>query len=131
MADSFTVPGMRKSFGVFAPAAWAPPGRTLYISGQVGSDGEVACVAPGDVRAQTHQLLTNMQKIVEHAGGTMADIASVTVYVTSMANLDAIHEVRAKFFSPPYPSSTLVQVVALVRPELLVEISAIAIVPQK
>lgn len=128
MADSFVVPSMRKPFGVFAVAAWAPPGRTLYISGQVASDGEIACVGLGDIRAQTRQTLTNIQKIVEHAGGCMSDIASMTVHVTSMSYLKEIHEVRAEFFSPPYPASTLVQVVALVRPELLIEITAVAII---
>ena len=93
-----------------------PPGRTLYISGQVAAKPGCDCVGVGDVRAQTRQALDNLREIVEHAGGTMADIASVTVYVTSMSYLGAIHEIRAEYFAPPYPASTLVQVVALVRP---------------
>ncbi|HZP85959.1 MAG TPA: RidA family protein, partial [Burkholderiales bacterium] len=67
---------------------------------------------------------------LEYAGGNMSDIASMTVFVTNMADLAAIHEVRAEFFEQPYPASTLVQVAALVRPELMIEINAVAVVRQ-
>jgi 2-iminobutanoate/2-iminopropanoate deaminase len=63
-------------------------------------------------------------------GGTMGDIQKVTIFVTDMARLMDIHAVRAEFFPPPYPASTLVQVAALVRPEYLIEIEAVAVIPE-
>ena len=62
-------------------------------------------------------------------GGRMSDIAKVTVFITDMTTLDAIHRVRSEFFERPYPASSLVQVVNLVKPEFLIEIEAVAVIP--
>ena len=59
----------------------------------------------------------------------MSDIARVTVYVTEMSTLSEIHEVRADYFQQPYPASTLIQVSRLVRPEYMIEIDAVAVIP--
>lgn len=130
MAEGFDPPGVAKPFGIFSNAALEPEGVRLHISGQVAFDAEGNIVGIGDIRAQTRQVLDNIRTILEAAGGTMADIAQVVVYVTDMSHLAAIHEVRAEYFERPYPASTLVQVSALVRPELLIEISAIAVIPK-
>ena len=130
MADAFDPPGVAKPFGIFSNAAWEPPGRRLHIAGQVGVDADWNVVGDGDMVAQTRQVLTNIKTILESAGGTMDDIVSVIVYVTDMAPLMDIHKVREQFFSKPYPASTLVKVPALVKPEFLIEISAIAVIPE-
>ena len=62
-------------------------------------------------------------------GGTMDDVARVTVYVTDMSGLGQIHEVRGQYFRRPYPASTLVEVKRLVKPEYLIEIDAVAVIP--
>src|SRR5689334_10424524 len=126
MAQGFDPPGVVKPFGAFSNAAWAPSGRMLFISGQVALDEDGKLVGAGDVRAQTEFVLDNVKKILEHAGGSINDVVSVTVYLTRMSDLAACHEVRRRYFSPPYPASTLVQVVALVQPGLLVEVNAVA-----
>jgi enamine deaminase RidA (YjgF/YER057c/UK114 family) len=59
----------------------------------------------------------------------MDDVARVTVYVTDMSGLAQIHEVRAQYFRRPYPASTLVEVKRLVKPEYLIEIDAVAVIP--
>lgn len=104
-------------------------GRLVFIAGQVsaGTDGNV--VGKGDFRAQAQQVFANLKTAVEAAGGTMADIAKINVYVTEMSQLGALREVRQTFFTGPPPASTLVQVVSLARPEYLLEIEAIALVP--
>ncbi len=130
MSDAFNPAGVLAPFGIFSNAAWQPPGRVLHVAGQVAWNEAGEVVGPGDIRAQTRQTRVNVQAIVESVGGTVSDIVSVIVYVTDMTGLDAIHEVRAEFFPKPYPASTLVQVAALVRPELLIEISAVAVVPE-
>ena len=80
--------------------------------------------------AQSRQVLQNLKVILNSVGGEMDDIVSVIVYVTEMEPLMAVHEVRKEFFSEPYPASTLVQVAALVKPEFLIEISAVAVIPE-
>jgi 2-iminobutanoate/2-iminopropanoate deaminase len=126
MADGFNSPGVVKPFGAFSNAAWATRGRLLFISGQVALDELGSVVGVGDVRAQTRFILENIGKILGDAGGSFDDIVSVNVFLTRMSDLAECHEVRRTYFKPPYPASTLVQVVSLVQPELLVEINAVA-----
>jgi 2-iminobutanoate/2-iminopropanoate deaminase len=128
MADGFNAPGTARPFGVFS-SAWQPEGKVLHLSGQVSQDASGTVVGAGDIRAQTRQVLENLRTVLAAAGGTMDDIARVTVYVTDMGGLAQIHEVRAQFFTPPYPASTLVEVKRLVKPEYLIEIEAVAVIP--
>lgn len=130
MAIAFNPPGVAVPFGIFSNAAWQPPGRVLHISGQVGIDENWNVVDPDDMVAQCRQTLINIRSILASVGGVMNDIVSVIVYVTDMAPLMEVHKVREEFFTPPYPASTLVQVAALVKPEFLIEISAVAVVPE-
>ena len=129
MTDGFNAPGVVKPFGIFSGAAWQPEGKVLHISGQVSQEVDGTTVGVGDITAQTRQVLKNIDKILESVGGQMADIAKVTVFVTDMSMLEEIHRVRSEFFDPPYPASSLVQVVGLVDPDFLIEIEAVAVVP--
>ena len=130
MAHGFNTPGVVKPFGIFSTAAWQPPGRVLHLSGQVSQATDGTLVGEGDIVAQARQVLTNLRDVLSSVGGTMADIGKVTIFVTDMTHLMDIHAVRAEFFPPPYPASTLVQVSALVRPEYLIEIEAVAVIPE-
>jgi enamine deaminase RidA (YjgF/YER057c/UK114 family) len=129
MAQAFNTPGVAEPFGIFSGAAWQPQGKVLHISGQTAKDADGNVTGVGDITAQTHQVLGNIKKILEYAGGTMSDIARVTVYVIDMSMLDEIHRVRSEYFSPPYPASTLVQVSRLVHSDYLIEIEAVAVIP--
>lgn len=129
MADAFNAPGVVKPFGIFSSAAWQPPGRVLHISGHVAQDVEGETVGAGDIVVQTRQALTNIQTVLRSVGGEMGDIVKVTVYVTDMSTLADVHAVRAEFFEPPYPASTLVEVSRLVKPEWMIEIEAVAVIP--
>ncbi len=129
MSDAFNTPGAIEPFGIFSSAAWQPEGRVLHISGHVAQDAEGNIVGVGDIRSQTRQTLENIKRVLDSVGGTMSDIAKVTVFVTDMSTLEDIHKVRSEFFDPPYPASSLVEVSRLVRPEYLIEIEAIAVIP--
>ena len=129
MADGFNAPGVVKPFGIFSGAAWQPEGKVLHISGHVSQDPDGNTVAVGDIRAQTRQTLINIQTVLSSVGGEMADIAKVTVFITDMSTLADIHAVRAEFFDPPYPASTLVEVSQLVNAEWMIEIEAVAVIP--
>jgi len=100
--------------------------RLVYVSGQLAFDAQNQLVGKGDVGAQTEQVLKNIQRALDGLGGTMADIVQVTVFVKDMSGLRQIHEARLRFFSPPYPTSTLVAVSDFVNPDALIEINAVA-----
>ena len=129
MAKAFNAPGVVKPFGIFSGAAWQLEGKVLNISGQVSQDADGNIVGVSDITAQTRQVLGNISKILDAVGGRMSDIAKVTVFVKDMSMLDEIHQVRSEFFTHPYPASSLVQVVRLVNPDYLIEIEAIAVIP--
>jgi 2-iminobutanoate/2-iminopropanoate deaminase len=112
--------------GDYSQVVVTPPGRLAFISGQVGVGRQGNIVGKGDIKAQARQALENLKAAVEAAGGNLADIASVTVFVIDMAHFGAIHEVRRQFFPADYPASTLVQVSRLAHPDLLIEINAVA-----
>jgi enamine deaminase RidA (YjgF/YER057c/UK114 family) len=103
-------------------------GRPVFIAGQVANDKSGTVVGKGDFKAQTKQVFENLKTAVEAAGGTMADVAKITIYVTDLSQIAALREVRQQYFTGNPPASTLVQVVSLARPEYLLEIEAIVAV---
>jgi 2-iminobutanoate/2-iminopropanoate deaminase len=129
MAQGFNTPGLVEPFGIFSSAAWLPEGKTLLISGYVSQDEDGRTVGVGDIRMQTRTVLASIRQVLRSVGGEMGDIAKVTVFVTDVTMIREIHEVRAEFFHPPYPASTLVQVAQLIDPEWLIEIEAMAVIP--
>ena len=100
--------------------------RLVYVSGQLAVDENDQLIGVGDVGAQTAQVLKNIEASLAQLGGTLADVVQVTVFVKDMTDLKAIHEVRLRAFSPPYPTSTLVAVAGFVHPDALIEINAVA-----
>jgi 2-iminobutanoate/2-iminopropanoate deaminase len=104
-------------------------GRLVFVSGMTARrpDGSVAGV--GDVREQTRQVCENLRSAVEAAGGTLDDVCRIDVFVRNIEDFEAIHAVRREFFRPPLPASTMVEVSKLVSHEYLIEINALAVVP--
>jgi enamine deaminase RidA (YjgF/YER057c/UK114 family) len=103
-------------------------GRPVFIAGQVANDKTGALVGKGDFKAQTKQVFENLKTAVEAAGGTMADVAKITIYVTDASQIGALREIRQQYFTSNLPASTFLQVVSLARPEYLIEIEAIVAV---
>jgi 2-iminobutanoate/2-iminopropanoate deaminase len=120
---------LAKPAGIFSSGVKVPAGHLIFVSGQVARNAAGETVGKGDIRAQTRQTLENVKAVLEAAGATMDDIVKVTVFVTDVSHLQAIHEVRAEYFRRDYPASTLVEVKSLVSPELMIEIEAIAVTP--
>ena len=125
-------PKLRKPSGVFSHATVVEAtGRLLFVSGMTARrpDGSIAGI--GDITAQTRQVCENVKAAVEAAGGTLDDVCRVDVYVRNMEHFEAIHKVRAEYFKPPLPASTMVEVTKMTSPDYLIEISAIAVIPGK
>jgi reactive intermediate/imine deaminase len=105
-------------------------GKLVFISGMTARDREGKIVGIGDVEAQTRQVCDNLRAAVEVAGGTLDDIVRVDVYVRNIEHFPIIHKVRREYFKEPVPASTMVEVAKMVSPNYLIEISAIAVLPQ-
>ncbi|MFH8714840.1 RidA family protein [Streptomyces zaomyceticus] len=106
-------------------------GRFVAISGQCALDASGAVVGEGDAVAQARQVFANLDRCLAAAGAGFRDVVKLTYFVTDVAHLPAVRDARdAHFAGAPLPASSAVQVSALVRPELLVEIEAFALVPE-
>jgi reactive intermediate/imine deaminase len=104
------------------------PVRTVYIAGQIAFDQKGQIVGKGDMKAQTEQVFKNLEAALTAAGATFSDVVKMNTYVTDMSQIAVIREIRARYFAAATPASTLVQVGALARPDLMIEIEVIAAV---
>ncbi len=121
---------MMQPVGAYSQAIFEPAGRTLHIAGQTGVTKDKRLTGDGGIEAQTEQLFENLKLILETAGGGLSDIVSTTVYLTDIKNNEAFNAVRARFFEGMVPpTSTLLVVSQLFTKALLVEITAIAVIP--
>ena len=106
-------------------------GRTVYIAGQVAYNAQGEVVGKGDLKAQTRQAFENLRLALAAAGGSFKDLVKINTYVVGYKpdQLQVLREVRAEILKDlTPPASTLVGVQALVNPDLLIEIEAIAVV---
>ena len=97
-----------------------------YVAGMTARGTDAAVLAKMDEYEQAKQIFGKIKGMVVAAGGTMADVVKVIIYVTNIKNNTKVWKARAEFFSGNFPVSTLVEVRALAAPEILVEIEAIA-----
>lgn len=106
--------------------------RFIVLAGQVPLDSAGRLVGGTDFRAQTAQVFENIGRGLAAAGAGFKDIVKVNYYLLDVANLAALREVRDRYFDPAAPpASTLVQVAALFRPDVLVEIEVTAVAPPR
>jgi enamine deaminase RidA (YjgF/YER057c/UK114 family) len=106
----------------------AADGRTVYIAGQVAFDSTGRLVGGSDLRAQTEQVFANLQRALASVGASFSDVVKMTTFTTDATKVAIIREVRTKYLDAERaPANTLVVVAALARPELLIEIEAVAV----
>lgn len=115
--------------GSYSPGWEVSGGRLIHVAGQIPWDENGRTVAKGDVAGQTRQVFANIAAVLAEAGATLDDVIKITVFAADIRYRDEINRVRTETFKPPYPASTQVAVAALVDPEWLVEIEAVAFVP--
>lgn len=94
---------------------------TVYVAGMTASGGDLT-----DEYTQAKAVFGKIKHLVEAAGGAMADIVTVTIFVTDITQREKVWQARREFFTGNFPCSTLVQVAALANPSLKVEINAVA-----
>lgn len=128
--QQITTDQLRQPSGHFSQATVIEArGKLVFVSGMTARrpDGSIAGI--GDVETQTRQVLENIKAAMQAAGGTLDDVCRVDVYIRNMEHFDVIHKVRREYFKPPLPASTMVEVTKMVSPDYLIEISAIAVIP--
>ena len=100
-------------------------GDTVYLSGQIGLDPRTMQMVEG-IDAQIARVFDNLKAVAEAAGGSLADAAKLTVYLTDLAHFAKVNEAMAAYFTQPYPARAAVGVATLPR-AALVEADAILV----
>ncbi|MBK1704274.1 RidA family protein [Halochromatium glycolicum] len=102
-----------------APAAIGPysqavrVGETVYLSGQIPLQPETGELVAGDIQAQTRRVFANLAAVAEAAGGSLADVAKLNIFLTDLSHFPLVNEVMAETFAEPYPARAAIGVAAL------------------
>jgi reactive intermediate/imine deaminase len=102
-----------------APAAIGPysqavrAGDTVYFSGQIPLDPATGNLVGGDITAQARRVFDNLVAVAQAAGGSLAEVVRVGIYVTDLANFAEVNAVMAEYFQQPYPARSTIEVSAL------------------
>jgi len=106
-------------------------GRMVYVAGQVAMDHAGKVVGGGDMRAQTQQTFENLKAALEASGASFENVVKLNYYFSDITQLPVVREVRDKFIDKANPpASTAVEVKRLFREPFLIEVEAVAVVPE-
>ena len=119
-------PGTEEFYNTWQFSQGVRVGDTLWISGQlgIGADGK----AGATIEDQTRLAFQNLIRVLEEAGGSLADVVELTTYHLAMDDLPQVAAIKGAFISQDFPAWTAVGVTALALPELLVEVKATAVI---
>ena len=101
-------------------------GSIVFVSGQAPISADGRLVGEGDFEAQVRQVLENLRTVLEEAGSGLDAVVKLTVYLTEMSLLRDYTRIKSEFFAGEQPASTALGVTALARPEMMVEVEAVA-----
>ena len=88
-------------------------GSTVYLSGQIPLNPETMEMVEGDIKQQIHRVFQNLQAVANAAGGDLADIVKLNIFLTDLSNFPQVNEVMAEYFQQPYPARAAIGVAAL------------------
>lgn len=106
-----STPAAPAAIGTYSQAVRC--GRTVYLSGQIPLDPASGELVGGDMAQQVRRVFDNLKAVAEAAGGSLADVAKLNVYLVDLAHFPIVNEVMAEYFSQPYPARAAVGVAAL------------------
>ena len=106
-------------------------GALVFVRGQIGQDLDTsASVGQGDPEAQTHQAMRNIKMLLEESGSCLDHICRLVVYLTDIRYREQVYRTMGEYLKGVHPVSTGLVVLALARPEWVVEIEATAVIPE-
>lgn len=88
-------------------------GNTVYLSGQIPLDPKTMALVNETIDAEIHQVFKNLAAVAKAAGGSLADIAKLNVFLTDLAHFPKVNEIMSAYFSAPYPARAAIGVAAL------------------
>ena len=88
-------------------------GSTVYLSGQIPLDPQTMELVDGDMRAQITRVFDNLKAVAGAAGGSLADVVKLTVYLTDLSHFALVNEVMASYFNEPFPARAAIGVATL------------------
>ena len=106
-------------------------GNTLYLRGQVGTDFDGNLIGFNDPEAQTEQAMKNVKQLLEEAGSRLDHVCKITIYLTSREIREVVYRTVGKWLKGVFPVSTGVIVAGLAKPEWLLEVDVIAVIPEE
>lgn len=112
----------------YSQAVVTEGGRTVWLAGQVGAADASGKSLAGDFDGQVREVFSRLGQTLAEAGGTLADMVTMTVFITDPRYGDRFTELRKEIFGDDFPASALITVAGLARPEMLVEVQGIAVV---
>ena len=119
-------PGTEAIYKSFKFSQAVVAGGRVDVAGQVGLGPDMKI--PDEIGAQARYAFENLKTVLEAAGSSLVEVTQLTVYLTDISDSPVVNDVFAEFFPERYPARTVVQVVALVLPQLKIEIQASAVV---
>ncbi|KTC77038.1 RidA family protein [Legionella brunensis] len=105
-------------------------GNTVYLSGQIPLDPKTMQLCSTEVRMQINQVFDNLMAVCEAAGGSLANLVKLTVYLTDLSHFPLVNEAMTRYFAEPYPARAAIGVSALPR-GAQVEVEGIMVLPNK
>ena len=103
-------------------------GHTVYLSGQIPLVPETMTLVDGDITAQITRVFENLKAVAEAAGGSLADVVKLNVFLTDLAHFPIVNEIMGRYFDEPYPARAAIGVAALPK-QAEVEMDAIMQLP--
>jgi 2-iminobutanoate/2-iminopropanoate deaminase len=112
----------------YSQAVITEGGRIVWLAGQVGAADSSGNSLAGDFDGQVREVFARLSQTLEEAGGSLADMVTMTVFITDARYGDRFTELRKETFGDNFPASALITVAGLARPEMLVEVQGIAMI---
>jgi enamine deaminase RidA (YjgF/YER057c/UK114 family) len=114
----------------FSPAVIVTgPARTIYVAGHTGAKTDDGNSLAGDFEAQCRQTFRNIEKTLAEADAKLADLVTMTVFITDARYTTRMTELRAEVFGKDFPASAAITVTGFADPSILIEIQGIAVAP--
>ena len=112
----------------YSQAVVTEGGRTVWLAGQVAAEDSAGRSLAADFDGQVREIFARLGRTLEEAGGRLADMVTMTVFITDARLGNRFTQLRCEIFGDNYPASALITVAGLARPEMLVEVQGIAVI---